>query len=197
MALAFCFGHARRKFVDVHKSTGSPFAAQVIDRLAEVYGIEAGIRGKSAPERLVARHARTRPILERLEADMKAVLAELSRQSKLAEACRYTLAHWTGLTWFVDDGRIEIDSNIVERNIRPVALGRRNHLFADSEGGAQTWAILASLINTAKLNGVDPYLWLVDVVDRIVSGRTPINRIDELLVWNWNSARVSAAAAAA
>ncbi|MEF2074546.1 IS66 family transposase [Consotaella aegiceratis] len=195
VALAFCFAHARRKFVEAHKITGSPFAAEVIDRLADVYGIEARIRGRSAQERRAVRQAQTRPILERLEADMKAVLGEISRQSKLAQACRYTLEHWTGLTRFLADGRIEIDSNIVERNIRPISLGRKNHLFAGSEGGAQTWAILASLINTAKLNGIDPQTWLLDVVERIVSGRTPINRIDELLASNWKPAGAAVAAA--
>ncbi len=140
---------------------------------------------RGAEERRAVRQAETRPILERLEADMKAVLGEVSCQSSLAEACRYTLDHWTGLTRFLADGRLEIDSNTVERTMRAIALGRKNHLFAGSEGGAETWAILASLINTAKLNGIDPYLWLVDVTERIVCGRTPINRIEELLAWNW------------
>ncbi|HET7412067.1 MAG TPA: IS66 family transposase [Pararhizobium sp.] len=185
VSLAFCFAHARRKFVAVHKKTGSPFATGVIETLAEIYAIEARIRGRGAEERRAVRQAETRPILERLKADMKAVLGEVSCQSSLAEACRYTLDHWTGLTRFLADGRLEIDSNTVERTMRAIALGRKNHLFAGSEGGAETWAILASLINTAKLNGIDPYLWLVDVVERIVSGRTPINRIEELLAWNW------------
>lgn len=188
VVLAFCFAHARRRFVKVHKTTGSSFAAGVIETLIEVYAIEARIRGRSAQERHAVRQAETKPILERLEADLKAVLCEVSRQSNLADACRYTLDHWSGLTRFLADGRIEIDSNTVERTMRPIALGRKNHLFAGSEGGAQTWAILASLINTARLNEIDPYLWLVDVVERIVSGRTPINRIDELLAWNWKPA---------
>ncbi|GAC1644842.1 MAG: hypothetical protein NVS4B4_20350 [Bradyrhizobium sp.] len=186
--LAFCFAHARRRFVAVHKSTGSRFAATVIEKLAEVYAIEARIRGSSAAERLAVRQTQTKPILAVLEADMRAILGEVSAQSALAEACRYTLDHWTGLTRFLGDGRLDIDSNTVERSMRPIALGRKNHLFAGSEGGAQTWAILASLINTAKLNGVDPFVWLVDVAERIVSGRTTINRIDDLLAWNWKAA---------
>jgi len=183
--------------VEVHKKTGSRFATGVIETLAEVYAIEARIRGRSAEERRAVRQAETRAILERLEADMKGVLGEVSRQSSLAEACRYTLEHWTGLTRFLADGRLEIDSNTVERTMRPIGLGRKNHLFAGSQGGAQTWAILASLVNTAKLNEIDPHLWLVDVVERIVSGRTPINRIDELLAWNWKAAATSRCQAAA
>ena len=183
--LAFCLAHARRKFVAVHKTTGSSFAIDVIETLAEVYAIETRIRGRNAEHRRAVRQAQTRPLLDRLEADMRAVLTEVSGQSGLAEACRYTLAHWTGLTRFLADGRIEVDSNTVERTMRSIGLGRKNHLFAGSEGGAQTWAILASLINTAKLNGIDPYRWLVDVTERIVSGQTPINRIDDLLAWNW------------
>jgi transposase len=188
VALAFCFAHARRKFVEVHKTTGSRFAADVIERLAQVYAIEARIRGRSAAERHAVRQAEAKPILVKLVRKMKHTLRIVSRQSKLAEACRYTLDHWAGLTRFLDDGRLEIDTNTIERNMRPIALGRRNSLFAGSEGGAETWAILASLINTARLNGIDPFVWLVDVAERVVSGRTPINRIDELLAWNWKAA---------
>ena len=195
--LAFCFAHARRRFVAVHKSTGSPFAATVIEKLAAAYAIEARIRGSSAAKRLAVRQRESKPILASMEGDMRAVLGEVSSQLALAEACRYTLDHWAGLTRFLGDGRLDIDSNTVERSMRPIALGRKNHLFAGSEGGAQTWAVLASLINTAKLNDVDPFVWLADVADRIVSGRTPINRIDELLAWNWKAASTTALETAA
>src|SRR5207247_1592503 len=107
-------------------------------------------------------------------------LATVSGKSTIAEAIRYALTRWAGLTHFLDDGRIEIDSNAVERAIRPIALGRKNHLFAGSDGGADHWAILASLIETCKRNGVDPQVYLADVLSRIVD-RHPINRIDELL----------------
>lgn len=191
VVLAFCFAHARRKFVEAHKITGSSFALGVVAALAEVYAIEARIRGRTAEERYTVRQDKIRPLLEKLQAEMKALLGKVSRQSKLAGACRYTLEHWAGLTRFLDDGRLEIDSNTVERTMRPIGLGRKNHLFAGSEGGAETWAVLSSLINTAKLNDIDPYRWLVDVVDKIVSGKTPINRIDELLAWNWKAASVA------
>lgn len=93
---------------------------------------------------------------------------------------------------FLGDGRVEVDSNTVERDMRPIALGRRNSLFAGSEGGAESWAILASLINTAMLNDVDPQSWLTDVLERIVSGRTKSHQLDELLPWNWKAARAAA-----
>jgi hypothetical protein len=100
----------------------------------------------------------------------------------LAEAIRYALSRWAGLTLFLDDGRIEIDNNTVERSIRPLALTRKNALFAGSDGGAEHWAILASLIETSKLNGVDPQAYLTDVITRIVGGH-PQSRIDQLMPW--------------
>jgi transposase len=185
--LAFCLAHARRKFVAVHKATGSAFAAQVIAVLAEVYGIEAAIRGRTAADRKAVRQARTRPLLEALESEMRSVLAEISSQSGLAKAIRYTLAHWDGLTRCLEDGRLELDTNTVERTMRSVALTRKNSLFAGNAGGAETWAILASLIQTARLNGLDPTVYLNDVLDRIVSGATPVSRLDDLLAWNWKA----------
>jgi len=185
--LAFCFAHARRKFVAVHKTTGSAFAAHVIAVLAEVYGIEAEIRGRTAAERKAVRQARTRPLVEALKSEMTDVLAEISSQSTLAKAIHYTLAHWDGLTRCLEDGRLELDTNTVERTMRSVALTRKNSLFAGNAGGAETWAILASLIQTAKLNGIDPSAYLNDVLERIVSGATPISRLDDLLAWNWKA----------
>jgi transposase len=112
-------------------------------------------------------------------------LGEISAKSSLAGAIRYTLGHWEGLTLFLGDGRIEVDSNTVERCIRPIPLGRKNALFAGSAGGGERWAVLASLINTAKLHGIDPQTWLADALERIVSGRTKANAMHELLPWNW------------
>jgi hypothetical protein len=108
-----------------------------------------------------------------------------------------TSYHWDGLTLFLSDGRVEEDSNTVERSMRPIALGRRNSLFSGSEGGAESWAILASLLNTAKLNDVDPQTYLCDILERIVSGRTKNHQLHELLVWNWKAPRTTAAQAAA
>jgi hypothetical protein len=97
---------------------------------------------------------------------------------------------------FLDDGRLEVDSNTVERTMRPIALGRRNHLFAGDDGGAETWAILASLLTTARLNDIDPFTWLNDVLEKIVSGSVKANDLDQLLVWNWKAAREAAKSAA-
>ena len=189
--LAFCLAHARRKFVAVYKATHAPLARDVIAALSEVYAIEARIRGRSAAERRAVRQAETKPIMEALKARLMTALAELPSRSSLVEAIKYMLGHWAGLTLFLEDGRIEVDTNTVERTMRPIALGRKNALFAGSESGARTWAILASLINTAKLNDLDPQTYLADVLERMISGRTPVNRLDELLAWNWKAARAT------
>ena len=103
----------------------------------------------------------------------------------MAQAIRYAFNHWEGLIRFLDDGRIELDNNTVERAIRPVALGRKNALFAGADSGGRHWAIVASLIQTAKLNEVDPLAWLTDLLERIVSGRTGRHELGMLLPWNW------------
>ena len=118
--------------------------------------------------------------------------ARLSGKSPLAGAIRYTLARWNSLTRFTDDGRIELDTNTVEREIRPIVLGRKNYLFAGSDGGAETWAILASLLQTARLNGVEPFAYLTDILERMVRGHT-IDRIDELMPWNYTAREAEAA----
>ena len=112
----------------------------------------------------------------------------------MAEAIRYTLNHWHGFVVFLDDGRVEMDSNTIEHTFRPVALGRKNHLFAGSDAGAENWAVFASLIQTCKLNGVEPHAWLVDVLEKIVSGRTKINDLHTLLPWVWKIAGAGKAA---
>jgi transposase len=127
---------------------------------------------------------------------LDAVKDGLSTQSTLLGAIDYTINQWDGLILFLDDGRLEADTNIIERSIRPIGIGRRNSLFCGDEGGGENWAILASLANTAKLNGVDPQTYLTDVLERIVSGRTKNNHLSELLVWNWKAAREAERAAA-
>ncbi len=134
--------------------------------------------------------------MEALHARLVAVRDGLSQISPLTKAINYTLSHWSGLTRFLDDGRIEPDTNIVERPIRSIAIGKRNSLFAGDNGGAETWAILSSLIQTAKLNGVDPETWLADVLERMVSGATTNNQLAELLAWNWKAAREQGKSAA-
>ena len=124
----------------------------------------------------------TRPIINPLEPWLRAKLALISQKTKLAEAIRYALSRWEGLTSFLDDGRVELDNNIVERSIRPLALTRKNALFAGSDGGAEQWAVIASLIETCKLNGIDPQAYLADIIARIVNGH-PNSCIDDLLPW--------------
>jgi transposase len=195
--LAFCLAHARRKFVEVYKSTKSPFAYEVMERLQAVYAIEAEIRGRSAERRLAARDTRTAPLMEELKMRLTSMVGQLFSQSPLTDAINYMLNHWDGLTLFLTDGRVEVDTNTVERSMRPIAMGRRNSLFSGNEGGAQSWAILGSLISTAKLNDVDPQTYLADVLERIVSERTKHHQLSQLLVWNWKAARERSERAAA
>ena len=190
--LAFCLAHLRRRFVDLHKSTRSPITAQIIALLGRIYRIEAEIRGTSAEHRLLTRQEKSRPIMEELKALLDDTLPRVSQVSDLAGHIRYAQGHWRGLNLFLEDGRVEVDNNMIERQMRPIAIGRRNSLFAGNEGGAHTWAVLASLLQTAKLNGLDPFTWLSDVLTRIVSGEVLNNDLDQLLAWNWRPAEPTA-----
>lgn len=182
MSLAFCWSHVRRKFYELAQGGPAPIATETLQRIAELYQIESEIRGRSAEERRAVRQGRSRAIIEAFEPWLKEKLALVSQKSKLAEAIRYALSRWAGLARFLDDGRIEIDNNAVERAIRPIALNRKNALFAGSDGGGEHWATIASLVETAKLNGVDPQAYFADVIARIVEGH-PQSQIDELLPW--------------
>jgi hypothetical protein len=130
---------------------------------------------------------------EALHAWLTVQLERVSGKSALAEAIRYALRQWPGLVLFLEDGRLELDTNTIERAIRPIALGRKNALFAGSDGGARHWAIVASLVATAKLNGVEPLAWLTDVLERMVSGRTKAHELERLLPWAWKAERLAAA----
>jgi transposase len=179
--------------VAVFKTTKSEVARDVIARIGEVYAIEERIRGTTADTRLRVRQDKARPIMEALKVRLMEVRAEISGQSSLAKAIAYTLGHWDGLVAFLDDGRIEVDTNAVERTMRPIGLGRKNALFAGSAVGGRDWAILASLINSAKLNGLDPFGYMADVLERIVSGAVKANDLDRLLPWAWKAERDTAA----
>jgi transposase len=194
--LAFCLVHARRNFVAILKTTNSPFAKEVIERIGAVYAIEKRTRGLDAEQRRAVRQSQTKPLMEALKARLEATLDGISRHSLLIGAINYMLERWAGLTLFLDDGRLEPDTNVVERSIRPIGIGKKNSLFSGSEGGAESWAILASLLNTAKMNGVDPEAYLTDVLERVTSGATKNNGLHELLVWNWKAARENEKAAA-
>ena len=180
--LAFCWSHVRRRFYELAATGSAPIASEALERLAGLYRIESEIRGLSADGRRTARREKSRPIITALEPWLRDKLSLISQKTKLAEAIRYALSRWEGLTRFLDDGRIEIDTNIVERAIRPIALNRKNALFAGSDGGGEHWAIIASLVETCKLNAIDPQSYLADVITRIVNGH-PNSHIDELLPW--------------
>src|SRR5271166_1107056 len=183
-----CWAHTRRKFYDIHVATKSPLAEQALRRIADLYAIEADIRGQTADERRTGRQERSRPLIEAMQAWLAETLDRISGRSALAQAIRYALNHWSGLVLFLDDGRLELDTNTVERAMRPVALGRKNALFAGADSGGEHWALVATLIQTAKLNLLDPLAWLTDVLERIVSGQTKRNELHTLLPWNWKPA---------
>jgi transposase len=187
--LAFCWSHVRRRFYELAAAAPAPIASEALQRIAGLYAIEKEIRGRSADQRRAVRQDRSRSTINELEPWLRAKLALISQKSKLAEAIRYALSRRAGLTRFLEDGRIEIDFNVVERSIRPIALNRKNALFAGSDGGGEHWAVIASLIETCKLNSVDPYAYLTDVISKIVNGH-PNSRIDELLPWAYPSAHL-------
>ena len=183
VTLAFCWAHVRRGFYDLAK-TKAPIATEALKRIAALYQIEADIRGTSADERRTVRQAESKPLVADLRIWFEAQIAKLPARGPTAEAIRYALNHWDGLTRFLDDGRIELDNNSVERAMRPVCLSRKNSLFAGSDEGGENWACLASLIETCKLNRVNPQAYFIDLLTRLVNG-WPQKRIDELMPWAW------------
>lgn len=179
---AACWAHVRRKFYDLQVARASPVAAEAVERIGALYAIEKEIRGKPPDERCTTRQARARPLLDELHNWLEEQLHRLSGKSDVAAAIRYALSRWRALTRYIDDGRVEIDNNSAERALRTVALGRKNYLFAGSDTGGERAACIYTLIGTARLNGLDPELYLRTVLERIADH--PINRIHELLPWN-------------
>jgi len=178
-----CMAHIRRKFVDVHKSQGSAIAEEAIKRIATLYGIEKEVRGQPPDDRLKARQRKSKPIFDDLETWLHAQLIRISAKSPLASAIRYALTRMKKLRPWLEYGFLELDNNTAERSMRPIALGRKNYLFMGSEGGGKSAAIAYTLIETAKLNGVDPQAWLTETLGRIADHK--ITRIDELLPWRY------------
>jgi transposase len=183
VTLAYCWSHLRRKFYTVFIGGNAPIATEALARLKKLYEIEADIRGLPPEVRRNIRQQQSKPIVEALKPWFEASLAKVSKGSKLGKAIRYGLRHWDGLCRFLDDGRIEIDSNCVERSIRGLALTRKNALFAGHDQGATNWAMIASLLETCKLNRVDPLAWLTDVLTKLVN-LWPASRIEELMPWS-------------
>jgi transposase len=182
LKLAFCWAHAPsrrckhrlpgsgRKLKEVYDRDGSEIAAESLRRIAEFYKIEAEIRGTSADQRLAARKARTKPLMDDFGLWLRDQRSRISAKSRLGEKLAYISRHWDGLQIFLTDGRVEIDSNPVERTIRPITLNRKNALFAGHDEGGKNWGRIASLIETCKLNGVEPFAYLKATLQAIASG---------------------------
>jgi transposase len=181
-----CLAHIRRKFVEVFRSEGSVIAEEAIRRIAGLYAVEKDGRGRPPEERVRLRQARAKPIVDSLESWLQAQLPRISGKSELAKAIRYALARMRKLRPYLEHGCLEADNNAAERAMKPIALGRKNFLFVGSAGGGKSAAIAYTLIQTAKLNGVDPQAWLTDVLSRIADHK--ITRIDELLPWRYAAA---------
>ncbi len=183
--LVYCWTHVRRRFVKRFESDRSPIAEEMLRQIALLYQIEKTVRGKAAEVRLVARREHSAPIIAALKPWLEAQLSRIPQKSQLAEDIRYTLAHWTGLIRFLEDGTLELDTNPVENQIRPIALTRKNALFAGNEVGAENWAMLASLVATCKLSGVNPVDdYLADTLRAILDGH-PQSGIEDLMPWRY------------
>jgi transposase len=187
IVLAFCWSHLRRKFYELYAGGKSPIATEALARIQQIYAIEGEIRGQPPEMRRRVRQEKAKPIVEALKPWFEACHGRVSQGGKLGDALAYGLNHWDGLSRYLDDGRIEIDSNTVERGMRGIALNRKNALFAGHDVGAENWAVIASLFETCKLNGVDPLAWTTDVLTKLVN-RWPASRIDELMPWAWSAA---------
>ena len=195
---ALCWAHSRRKFfvladIAANVKRGgkavpiSPMALEAVRRIDALFDIEREINGYPASQRLERRRKDSLPLIKELENWMRTERAKLSRSSPVAEAIDYMLKRWHGFTSFLEDGRICLTNNAAERALRGFALGRKSWLFAGSDRGADRAALIVTLIMSAKLNDIDPQAWLADVLARIAD--TPMTRLEQLLPWNWTSAR--------
>ncbi|MBS1168240.1 MAG: transposase [Proteobacteria bacterium] len=182
---AACWAHWRRDFHDVWKATDSPLAKEALDQIGQLYDIEREISGTPAENRRAVRQQKSRPIAEDFRAWCDGTLPQVSGKLDLAKAIRYGLRRWPALTLFLEDGRVAIDNNPAERAIRSISIGRKNYLFAGSDAGGENLADIMTIIETAKLNGIEPEAYLADVLARINDHK--INRLDELLPWNWKT----------
>jgi transposase len=192
---AACWSHGRRKLFDIAKLDKAPIALEAVRRIDEIFALERTIRGRSAAERLAVRQDQVKPLVLELEAFLREKRALLSPGSTTAKAISYSLTRWGAFTRFLDDGRICLSNNAAERALRGIAIGRRNWTFCGSDAGGNRAAAIYTLIETAKLNDVDPQAWLADVLVRLPDH--PTKRIDELLPWAWKASREAATLAQA
>lgn len=181
--LAYCWAHARRKLIEITRTGSSPIAEDGIKRIGELYKIETELRGLNPEARLAVRKTQSEPLIIDMQTWLAHHRARVSAKAPLGEALKYIAKYWDGLCLFLSDGRVELDNNSVERTIRPIALSRKNALFAGHDDGAHNWGIVASLIETCKLNSVDPQKWLTSTLTAIVNGHRQ-SLISELLPWN-------------
>jgi transposase len=186
VTLAGCWAHVRRKFYELHVNDSSRLATTTIEQMTRLWALEEAVRGQDPEARVKLRREQSAAVVAELFSSWERELPRLSGKSKLAEAIRYALSRRAVLERFLDDGRIEIDSNIVERAIRPQTITRKNALFAGSDGGGRTWATIATLLTTAKMNGVDPTAWLTQTLERLAGG-WPNSKIDDLMPWNYTA----------
>ena len=180
VVLAACWSHSRRKFYELHVAKSSKVATETVERMAELWEIEETVRGQNTHARVAARQERSATIVRELFTLWQVTLPRVSGKSKLAEALRYAISRRDVFERFLTDGRVELDSNIVERAIRPQAIIRKNSLFAGSDGGGRTWATVATLLQTAKMKAVDPQAWLTQTLERLANG-WPSSEIDALM----------------
>jgi transposase len=191
---AACWSHGRRKFFDLAKSGEAPIASEAVRRIDILFEIERTINGKTPEQRLAVRRDKSRPIVADLEIWMRQQPTLLSLGNDTAKAINYLLNRWAAFTRFLDDGRVCLSNNAAERALRGVAVGRRNWTFAGSDAGGHRAAAVYTLIETCKMNDVDPQAWLADVLARLPDH--PVNKVADLLPWNWKATQQSRAAAA-
>ena len=193
LRLAYCWSHGRREVIKAIPEAGSPIGDEILQRIAGLYAIEKQIRGTSPEQRRAVRQQRAKPLVADLEAFIRIQRERLSPKSNMGQALAYLANHWQGLCVYLDDVRVEMDSNPVENLIRPLALNRKNSLFAGHDEGAQNWARLASLMATCKLNAIDPFAYMKATLEALAAGHRNAE-IDLLLPWNFQAPRTVAAA---
>jgi transposase len=179
-----CWAHFRRKIFDIHATKPTPLTTDLLARIASLYKIEDEIRGAPPDVRRSVRQARTAPLIDDLRGALDEALRRLSPKSEMARAIAYGRKRWTALTRLTEDGQLEIDNNIAERAMRSIAIGRKNWLFAGSKAGGERAAAIYTVIETCKLNGVEPQAYIADVIAKI-AGDWPASCWDELMPWNW------------